>query len=86
MSNSINDRINPYGRQPHNPVLRWVPGRAAETIKLESALVPADDGYTEQLDYNDPYGIWGDDGTEDMLDRPISDEQWEQLLECVSIR
>lgn len=83
---SINDRINPYGRQPHNPVLRWMPGRAAETIKLESALTPADEGYTGECDYNNPYGVWGDDGSDDALDRPISDDDWEHLLDCVGIR
>ena len=82
---SINDRINPANRNPHNPVLRWEPGRAAETIRLESDLYDGPDGW-EELDYSDPYGVWGDDGTPDMLDRPLSDAEWAQLLDCVDIR
>lgn len=79
---SINDRINPYGKQPNNPVLRWTIGNAAETIRLESSLYDADSDMDGELDYSDPWAIWGDGD----LDEPISDGDWARLLECVGIR
>ena len=82
---SINERINPHGWSPHDPVLRWIPGRAAETLMLESKHDQPNDGYTGECDYNDPHGVWGDDGTDNMLDAPMSDNEWVRLLECVGI-
>lgn len=84
MNKSINNRIGNHNC--HNPVLRWETGRAAETLCMESGLVPADDNLDNEIDYSDPFAIWGDDGNTDMLDDPISDENWAQLLECVGIR
>lgn len=77
--NSINDRINNH--DCHNPVLRWESGRAAETIRMDSGLVAADENLDNELDYSDPFAIWGDCD----LDEPISDEDWTKLLDCVGI-
>lgn len=85
MKKSINDRINPRGINPHNPVLRWEPGNAIETICVESALYDGPDGW-EELDYSDPFAVWGDSGEPDMLDTPISDEDWATELNVVGIR
>lgn len=82
---SINDRINPRGKNPHNPVLRWQSGRAVETLRLESGLVPADDGYDNEIDYSDPFAVWGDSGEADMLDSPLSDREWADELAAIGI-
>ena len=81
---SINDRINAHNC--HNPVLRWETGRAIETISVESGLVPADDNLDNEIDYSDPFAVWGDSGEPDMLDTPISDEDWMSELDAVGIR
>lgn len=83
MQKSINDRINPRGITPHNPVLRWEPGNAIETICVESGLYEGPDGW-EELDYSDPFGVWGR-GDGDLLDTPISDEDWAAELDVLGI-
>lgn len=83
---SINDRINPYAKKPLIPVLRWETGRATDTIRMESGLIHADENLDNEIGYFDPFAVWGDNGDSDMMDAPISDEDWARLLDCVGIR
>ena len=83
MKRSINDRVNPSGKCPINPVLRWETGRALDTICVESGLVPASDNLDNQIDYSDPFAVWGDNCDPNMLDEPLSDKEWAKLLEVV---
>ena len=49
---------------------------------MESGLITADGNLDSELDYSDPFAIWGDGN----LDEPISDEDRTKLLDCVGIK
>lgn len=75
---SINERINPQGKTPHNPVLRWTPGDR-HSVYVASGLTPLPDGEREAslADYDRNYADYfgPDDG------EPLTEEEWGCLLD-----